>query len=335
MKRIFLTYILLISASYSSPLEFLELKSLSLEHVAQLTSAYQKAQGLHNEQNERELSHSLPIISTNPHHHSVRYWLRAQLKNQNLRGLPILHLDSHTDMGFSPSHYKVKDKYYKVSEILNNLTPESIESFHSSLTDISQVLIPAMASKLTNEFHMCMPPWYSRTDLFNKEIPFHLYEFNRANFVGAKMNRLLPVTKIVNTFTSSPFIHSDKYLSNTKAEMTFFRCFTDELPNLKGDYILSLDLDILSTNGVHGDHARPISTHRDRNGEVSVVEFKAFKNRLKKILTMIKKLKARGSLPRIITIADSTETQGGNYTPTALALLANQYLKRELNKLLN
>lgn len=323
-------YILLISSTYSSNLEFLKLRQLSKEHVTHLEGAYKKAQRLYISKNELELSRALPIISTNPHHHSVRYWLRAQLKNKNLKGLPILHLDSHTDMGFSPSHYKFENKYHPVADLLKNLTRERIESFHTALTDISQVLIPAMATGFSKRFYMCMPLWYSRTDLYNTPIPFRLFEFNRANFIKARVNRILPVTSIENTFKSSPFIHSKKYDSKMKAEMNFFHCYTDDVPLIKGDYILSLDLDILSTNGVHGDHARPISNHRTKNGEISELEFGAFKIRLKKIVLMVKKLKLRGSLPRIITIADSTNIEGGSYTPSSLALLANLYLRREL-----
>jgi hypothetical protein len=334
MIRLLTLIFTLISNTYALDLTCLKYKSLNVEQVQQLELGYQAQEKTYAKLNQQELLRPLPIIITNPHHRSIQYWLFAQLKNKNLKGLPVLHLDSHTDMGFSPSHYTYQNKKLPIKEILNNLSEDSIKEFDNTLTDISQVLIPAMATKLVNEFYMCMPDWYSRTNNFNSAIAFNLYEFNKAQFITAKTNRYFPVTKIKNTFTNSPFVHSKKYDSSLKGKMTFINCFKGELPKINSDYILSLDLDILSTNGVSDDHSRPISKYRDSTTKkISELEFKEFKVRLKKIVVLINRLKEKGFLPKIITIADSTGAKGGKYTPTALALLANKYLKREFRKL--
>lgn len=330
MKIGILIYVCLISMAYSDTTSFLKKASLSIKDVEELRAQYIKELPLYSETNEAELSKSLPIISTNPHHRSVQYWLKSQLRNRNLRGLPILHLDSHTDMGFSPNAYSIRGKLFPVEEILNSLSEEKINSFSRSLTDISQVLIPIMSTKLVNKFHMCMPPWYKRTNKFNKVISFSLSNFNRANFVNSTTGRMYPINKQINKYTSSPFIHSKKYASNLKGEMTFYRCFEGKVPNIKGKFILSLDLDILSTNGEVGEHAKPISFHRSSKDSVNKKEFYEFKQRLNKILKLLIELKKRGATPAIITIADSTSFGGGGYTPIPLALIANRYLKRKL-----
>ncbi len=103
----------------------------------------------------------IPIITTNAHHHAVKYWLKKYLQDPSIKGSPILHLDSHTDLGYIPSHFLYKDKPQKVKDLLANLNITKINSFQRSLTDIPQVIIPAIATKLTNEVHMCMPDWFT------------------------------------------------------------------------------------------------------------------------------------------------------------------------------
>lgn len=269
------------------------------------------------------LSIAIPIITTNAHHHSVQHWLKEELMNGNIKGLPILHFDSHTDMGFTPSHFKHNGKYEDSRFLLKNLSEDKIKSFQKSLTDISQVIIPAVITGLSNEIHMCMPNWFTRFNRFNEEIKFRALTMNKAQFVNAKTHRIYPVTSIKNTSEASPFFHSNKQNFN-ESSMTFYKCYNAPKINIKSDYILSLDLDILSTNGIEDDHARPISTHRSGKDDISQTEMRAFYKRISKIKKIILQLKSSGSSPRIVTIALSTGNVGGNYTPRTLANKANK-----------
>lgn len=270
---------------------------------------------------------AIRVVTTNAHHHSVQFWLKDELKFQNIKGLPLLHFDSHTDMGFSPSHYEHNGNFLDTKSLLEGLTLSKIKSYQKSLTDISQVIVPAIATKLTSEVHMCMPNWFTRINRFAEKINFEAHTINKAQFLGAKTHRIYPVTNIKNTFSSSPFIHSNKRIFKG-ASMTFYKCFDNPSINLTTDYILSLDLDILSTNGKKHDHARPISTHRSHGSKISQSERDAFKLRIQKIKHIILKLKAKGASPRIVTIALSTGKEGGDYTPQVLASEANKELTK-------
>ena len=268
------------------------------------------------------LSSAVPIFTSNAHHHSVQYWLKEELKNGNIKGLPILHFDSHTDLGFSPSHYKHNGVILNTRNIINELSNSKINSFQKALTDISQVIIPAIATGISNEIHMCMPDWFTRFDRFNEEIKFQAVTVNKEQFVNAKTHRIYPVTNIKNTSKASPFFHSNKQNFN-ESSMTFYKCYNAPIINIKSDYILSLDLDILSTNGKEGDHSRPISTYRSEKDGVDQAEMRAFDTRISKIKKIILQLKNKGLNPRIVTIALSTGSIGGNYTPEILAKKAD------------
>lgn len=267
--------------------------------------------------------YAVPVYTTNAHHHSVQYWLKEELKNKNIKGLPILHFDSHTDMGFSPSHYKHHGKFLKTRNILNKLSLSRIKSFQKSLTDISQVIMPAIATGISNKIHMCMPSWFSRLDKYNKEIKFSALTINKAQFVNSNTHRIYPVTNIKNTFAESPFFHNSKR-AYKNSSMIFYRCYDNPQINIKSDYILSLDLDILSTNGKTHDHSRPISTFRSNKKQISQAEQKAFNERIRKIKVILLKLKRQGKVPRVVTIALSTGSEGGDYTPKSLAQIANK-----------
>ena len=269
-----------------------------------------------------EILKKVPIITTNAHHHSVQYWLKKELKSKNIKGLPILHFDSHTDMGFTPSHYLHKNVFLNTRNLLDNLTEAKIKSFQKSLTDISQVIIPAIATGLSNEVHMCMPGWFTRFNIFNKEVLFSAVTMNKAQFINSNTHRIYPVTNIKNTSNSSPFFHNQRDYSKSSS-ITFYKCFEGPSIKIKSDYKLSLDLDILSTNGIEHDHARPISKFRSIKSEISNKELTAFENRINKIKEIVLKLKAKGLSPKIITIALSTGNEGGNYTPQSLAHKAN------------
>jgi hypothetical protein len=330
MKKLLIILIIVNLNIKAHEIDHLALKSLSTIQVSTLEKQYLAYSSNYKENNRKELLEEIPIISTNPHHRSVQYWLRHQLRKGNLKDLPILHIDSHTDMGFSPSHYKFRNQFLPVRTLLDQLSDEKIKSFNQSLTDISQVLIPAVAIGLSRKIHMCMPPWYKRTKSFGKPILFNVSEINRANFVNAKTNRFYPTTDARNNNLNSPFIH--KKFNGLPATIIFHKCFQGDSPKLKSDYILSLDLDVLSTNGSSHDPVRPISDYRSKNKKVNSIEFKNFKKRLNRVIDIINELKKKGFSPRIITIADSTLKTGGNYTPTALAYLANKYLNKYFKK---
>lgn len=155
-----------------------------------------------------------------------------------------------------------------------------------------------------------------------------MVEFNKAIFVGAQTNRFYPVVAEEDQFIATPFLHSKKYTSNKKGTIQFLNCFSEMEINIKRNYILSLDLDIISSNGKEHDHARPISFARSEKNELTEV-----KNRIKFILSRIKDLKKKGISPKVITLSDSTFNGGGGYTPMAIAYLAGNYLRDELRKL--
>ncbi len=266
---------------------------------------------------------AVKVITTDAHHHSVQHWFKYELETKSLKGLPILHFDSHTDLGFIPSHYKHEGEYLRASDLLKNLSLRRIESFQNSLTDIAQVLVPAFATGLTNEAHLCMPPWFKRVEKDEKLISFSILELNQAQFIGAKVNRLYPVTDIPNTFLESPFFHTKKKSLKEKG-IRFYDCFKNPKFKFNGDYILSLDLDILSTNGVEHDHANPISTYRSKGGHISKKEFKVFYKRISLIKNILLDLKAMGSYPAIVTIAKSSGFEGGSFTPSTLADLGDK-----------
>lgn len=269
------------------------------------------------------LAEALEVITTDAHHHSVQHWLNLELKTKRLKGLPLLHFDSHTDLGFIPSHYKHKGEYLSAKELLLELSSSKIKSFQASLTDISQVLVPAFSTGLTNEAHLCMPPWFKRVKKDEKRIEFSILELNKAQFVGETVNRLYPVTGEKNTFLESPFFHSKKKILKENS-LRFYDCFNRPSIKIKGDYILSLDLDILSTNGQEHNHAKPISTFRSKGKKISKKEFQEFYKRIGMIKKVLLKLKHKGSLPAIVTIAKSTGLEGGSFTPPRLATLGEK-----------
>ncbi|MFT6067918.1 MAG: hypothetical protein ACJAT2_002885 [Bacteriovoracaceae bacterium] len=269
------------------------------------------------------LAEAVKVITTDAHHHSVQHWLRFELKTRKLRGLPILHFDSHTDLGFIPSHYIHEGKYLGAKDLLDDLSLKKINSFQASLTDISQVLVPAFATGLTREAHLCMPPWFSRVPKDEKLIEFSVLELNKAQFIGASVNRIYPVTAVKNTYKESPFFHSKKKNLQDKS-IHFYDCFNKPLLKIKGDYILSLDLDILSTNGEKHNHAKPISSFRSKESQISKKEFQVFYKRIAMIKNLLLELKQRGSMPAIVTIAKSSGSIGGSFTPSILANLGEK-----------
>jgi hypothetical protein len=299
-KTLLINFFLLLSSAIGQEIsDFEKLASKGVKGPESTYTAYAASYGQYNlsQQNAR-----VPIFRTNAHHRAVKFMLLMFLKNRSNFGLPILHMDSHPDLGFAPVHG------------ITEVTKANIEKIDSRLTDVSQVLLPVMQFGLSHEFHMCMPPWYTRTPLDNKKIPFSLVEFNKANFVGATVNRLYPVTKIKNDFMASPFFHSKKYKSNQLGTIQFLNCFSKEKLKIKQNYILSLDLDIISTNGEKHNHARPISFSRSQKGERDEI-----KKRVKWILKRIRDLKKRGVRPVMISISDSTSYGGGGFTPVGVA----------------
>lgn len=269
------------------------------------------------------------VVTTDAHHHSVQHWLKRQLSIGDLLGLPILHFDSHSDMGFIPAHYLYKGSFQEARGLVDNLSLPLIEAFQNSLTDISQVLVPALTTGLTKDIHMCMPPWFKRVPKNEELIEFSVPSLNSSQFVGAKVDRVYPVTKKKNSFLESPFYHSKK-LGGDDFSIRFYDCFNKPQLKIKSDYILSLDLDILSSNGVHGDHARPISTARGEKNEE-----KLFKARIEKIKAILLELRAKGFNPRIVTIAKSSGEIGGSYTPSEFAHKADLEFREFFRKNFN
>lgn len=256
---------------------------------------------------------SVEVVTTNAHHHSVQYWLKRQLKLGDIKGLPLIHFDSHSDMGFIPSSFKFRNTRVEALNLIDNLSAKKIKAFQDSLTDISQVIVPAVTTGLTKDVHMCMPPWFIRVPKDESTILFSVTSLNKAQFENASVDRSYPVTKVSNTFLESPFFHHQR-LGGESFSMQFYDCFKGPELNIKSDYILSLDLDIFSTSGSHGDHARPISTARGQAGEEAMVKLRA-----KKVKATLLELREKGFYPRIVTIAKSTGAIGGDYTPNEFA----------------
>lgn len=147
MKRMLLITFSLLQIHSTSGAELSDYKELSKKDIQSLESLYSEQAKGYEHYNLTQHKVRVPIFRTNAHHRAVQFMLQMYLKDRSNLDSPILHMDSHPDLGFAPAHG------------IRQINEDTIKEYDSYLTDISQVLLPAMQLGLTRELHMCMPPW--------------------------------------------------------------------------------------------------------------------------------------------------------------------------------
>lgn len=142
----------------------------------------------------------IALYNVNPHNSSFTAWLRERVKgNIPAKGLPLLHVDTHTDLGHIHSHgdgwsasmgikelagivgtsndeefqSKIRKTLIKggantdeIEKVLLRGVPklkeEIFEQMRSNIHNIAQPLVAGLASDVTSSLIMALPPWSPR-----------------------------------------------------------------------------------------------------------------------------------------------------------------------------
>jgi hypothetical protein len=179
-------------------------KDLSKEDCAVLERTYEAWASFQSDENDLakgdNVEDEIALYNVNPHNSSFTAWLKEREKgNIPAKGLPLLHVDTHTDLGHVHSHgdgwsaamgikelagivATSNDEQFEnnirstlsasgadkaeIEKVISRGVPalkeEIFEQMRATIHDIAQPLVAGLATDVTSSLIMALPPWSPR-----------------------------------------------------------------------------------------------------------------------------------------------------------------------------
>ncbi len=274
---------------------------------------------------------SIPLYNVNPHNSSYIAWLKEKAKgNIPAGGLPTLHIDTHTDLGHVHSHGAGWSSHMKLDEIsklavieddqefrdqlrktlsdnqtkedrINEVLSQDIEKLRADVFthmndrvhEIAQPLVAGIASNVTSELIMALPPWSYRLPRNKAGDPYKvdlihygqdsdaMYGLStseedilkaRGTPIGIKTNKRKGIVRTFNLAVVDANLESNIEVKDTegnliatmidKREETPNDSLLAHMPKDENQFILDIDLDAFVSEGRGTDGVTPKSFGR-------------------------------------------------------------------------